>query len=55
VLVFDEALKQCYRAIASGNSEALLGHGGLKAELDALHQTIGLEQMLVIERQTVEP
>ena len=55
VLVFHEALKQCYRAIASGNSEALLGHGGLKAELDALHQTIGLEQMLVIERQTVEP
>ena len=55
VLVLHEALKRCYRAIASGNSDAQLGHGGLKVELDAVHQTIGLEQMLAIERQTVEP
>jgi 2-methylisocitrate lyase-like PEP mutase family enzyme len=53
VLVFHEALKRCYRAIASGDSEALLG-GGLRAEVDALHHTIGLEQMLEIERGTVE-
>src|SRR5215469_3042878 len=54
VLVFHEALKRCYQAIAAGDSEALLGHRGLRAELDGLHETIGLEQMLAIERQTVE-
>jgi 2-methylisocitrate lyase-like PEP mutase family enzyme len=54
VLVFHQALDQCYKAIARGESESLLGHGGLRAEMDAIHQTIGLEQMLEIERQTVE-
>jgi methylisocitrate lyase len=54
VLVLHQALKRCYQALASGNSEVLLGNGGLRAEIDALHQTIGLEQMLAIERQTVE-
>jgi 2-methylisocitrate lyase-like PEP mutase family enzyme len=53
VLVFHEALKRCYQAIAKADSEALLGHG-LRAELEALHDTIGLERMLAIERQTVE-
>ena len=55
VLVFHEALKRCYQAIAAGNSEGMLGGGGLRTELDALHHTIGLEQMLAVERQTVEP
>jgi hypothetical protein len=32
----------------------LLDHGGLRTEIEALHDTIGLEQMLAIERQTVE-
>jgi 2-methylisocitrate lyase-like PEP mutase family enzyme len=54
VLVFHQALNRCYRAIASGDSEVLLSDGGLRAEMDALHQSIGLEQMLAIERQTVE-
>ena len=54
VLVFHEALKRCYQAIANGNSEMLLGHGGLRAEAEALHATIGLEEMLAIERDTVE-
>jgi 2-methylisocitrate lyase-like PEP mutase family enzyme len=54
VLVFHEALKRCYRAIATGDSGALLGDGGLRTELDALHRTIGLEHMLAIERATVE-
>jgi 2-methylisocitrate lyase-like PEP mutase family enzyme len=53
VLVFHEVLGRCYRAIAAGDTESLLGHG-LRAELDALHGTIGLEQMLAVERQTVE-
>jgi methylisocitrate lyase len=54
VLVFHEALKRCYKAIAAGDSEALLDHSGLRTEIEALHDTIGLEQMLAIERQTVE-
>jgi methylisocitrate lyase len=54
VLVFHQALNRCYKAIAAGDAEGLLGDGGLKAELDALHQTIGLEEMLEVERQTVE-
>jgi methylisocitrate lyase len=53
VLVFHEVLGRCYRAIAAGDTESLLSHG-LRAELDALHGTIGLEQMLAVERQTVE-
>ena len=54
VLVFHKTLKQCYQAIANGESDGLLGQGGLKSEVDALHGTIGLEQMLAVERQTVE-
>ena len=54
VLVFHEAIKRCYQAIANGDSEAMLGRSGLKAEQEALHDTIGLEQMLAIERATVE-
>lgn len=54
VLVLHQTLNRCYRAIAGGDSEALLGDGGLRSELNALHDTIGLEQMLAIERDTVE-
>ncbi len=54
VLVFHEALKRCYQAMANGGSEAMLGRGGLRAEQEALHHTIGLEQMLAVERETVE-
>jgi 2-methylisocitrate lyase-like PEP mutase family enzyme len=54
VLIFHQALDRCYKAIANGDSETLLSDGGLRSELDAIHQTIGLEQMLAIERQTVE-
>jgi methylisocitrate lyase len=54
VLMLHQALKRCYAAIASGDSEALLADGGLRAEMDSLHQTIRLEEMLAVERQTVE-
>lgn len=54
VLVFHKALKQCYEAIAQGESDSMFGAGELKAEQEALHQTIGLEAMLAIERETVE-
>ena len=53
-LVFHHVLKQCYQAIARGDSAALLGAGGLRSEINALHDTIGLEDMLAIERATVE-
>jgi 2-methylisocitrate lyase-like PEP mutase family enzyme len=54
VLVFHAALNRCYQAIASGDAESLLIDGGLRGALDAVHRTIGLEQLLAIERQTVE-
>ncbi|HKV54618.1 MAG TPA: isocitrate lyase/phosphoenolpyruvate mutase family protein [Candidatus Binataceae bacterium] len=54
VLVFHQMLKRCYQAIADGDSEALLGRGGLRSEQEALHETIGLERMLAVERETVE-
>jgi len=54
VLVLHKALKQCYQAIARGEEVGLFGAEGLRGEQDALHQTIGLEEMLAIERATVE-
>jgi 2-methylisocitrate lyase-like PEP mutase family enzyme len=53
-LVMHKALKQCYQAIARGDSEALFGSGGARSEQNAVHDTIGLEEMLQIERETVE-
>ncbi|HJU09874.1 MAG TPA: isocitrate lyase/PEP mutase family protein [Candidatus Binataceae bacterium] len=53
LLVFHQALKRCYQEIAGDESEGSLS-SGLRAELDAVHRTIGLEHMLEIERQTVE-
>lgn len=53
-LVFHHVMKQCYQAIARGDSAALLGAGGVRNEINALHDTIGLENMLAIERATVE-
>ncbi|MBV8773246.1 MAG: isocitrate lyase/phosphoenolpyruvate mutase family protein [Deltaproteobacteria bacterium] len=54
LLISHQALSRCYKAIAEGNSDALLGDGGLREQLDAIHRTIGLEELLEIERQTVE-
>jgi 2-methylisocitrate lyase-like PEP mutase family enzyme len=54
VALFHKMLKQCYRAIADGDTAALLAPEGLGRELDAIHQTIGLDDMLAIERATVE-
>ncbi|MGH7932298.1 MAG: isocitrate lyase/PEP mutase family protein, partial [Candidatus Binataceae bacterium] len=54
LLVLHKVLKQCYRAIARGESAAMLAPEGASGEQNALHQTIGLEQLLAIERETVE-
>jgi methylisocitrate lyase len=52
VLVMHHALRQCYENIAKHRGEPMVTD--FRAEIDALHDTIGLEQMLEIERRTVE-
>ncbi|HZO80412.1 MAG TPA: isocitrate lyase/phosphoenolpyruvate mutase family protein [Candidatus Binataceae bacterium] len=54
VAVFHKVLRRCYRAIADWDSAALLAPEGLGREMDAIHQTIGLDELLAIERATVE-
>jgi methylisocitrate lyase len=54
VLLFHKTMKQCYQAIAHGESAGLLAPEGLGSEQNELHQTIGLDAMLAIERETVE-
>ena len=54
VLLFHKTMKQCYRAIADGESAALFAPEGMGREQNELHRTIGLDAMLAIERATVE-
>jgi 2-methylisocitrate lyase-like PEP mutase family enzyme len=54
VLAFHRALRECYGAIAKGDSSRLFGVEGLRGEQESLHRTIDLEKMLAIERATVE-
>jgi 2-methylisocitrate lyase-like PEP mutase family enzyme len=54
LLVFHRALAQCYKAMRLGEAATLFAPGGAKAELEAVHSTIGLDAMLAIERETVE-
>jgi 2-methylisocitrate lyase-like PEP mutase family enzyme len=54
VLAFHKALKECYQAIAGWDSARLFGAAGLKGEQESIHRTIGLDDMLAIERATVE-
>jgi 2-methylisocitrate lyase-like PEP mutase family enzyme len=54
LLVFHRALAQCYKAMGQGEAATLFGSGGAKAELGAVHNTIGLDALLAIERETVE-
>jgi 2-methylisocitrate lyase-like PEP mutase family enzyme len=49
-----KALRACYAALAEDRPDPLLGPGGNKAEQEKVHETIGLEPMLEIERRTVE-
>ncbi|MET0568291.1 MAG: isocitrate lyase/PEP mutase family protein [Hyphomicrobiaceae bacterium] len=48
------ALRQCYAALAANEPDPLLGASGNKSEERIVHETIGLEHMLEIERRTVE-
>ncbi|HLK84927.1 MAG TPA: isocitrate lyase/PEP mutase family protein [Candidatus Binataceae bacterium] len=54
VLLFHKVMKRCYRAMAEGNSAALFAPEGMGREQNELHQTIGLDELLAIERATVE-
>ena len=54
VLIVHKVLRQCYEAIARGESDSLFGAEGLRGEQEALHRTIRLDDMLAIERETVE-
>jgi len=54
LLVFHKTLAECYQAMGRGEGTALFAAGGVKAELEAVHRTIGLDEMLAIERETVE-
>jgi methylisocitrate lyase len=52
VLLFHQTMKQCYEAIANGDSAGLLPPQGLGHAQN--HRTIGLDAMLAVERETVE-
>jgi methylisocitrate lyase len=54
VLAFHRVMQETYRAIADGVLPASLKNGGVKAEHEALNDTVGLPALLEIERQTVE-
>lgn len=54
LMVAHKAWRQAYAAMASGEPVPSLGSGGAKAEQDLVHQTIGLDRMLDIEKRTVE-
>jgi methylisocitrate lyase len=54
LMAMHKALRECYAAMASGEPPPNLGRGGAKAEQDIVHETIGLEAMLAVERATVE-
>ena len=51
---FHRAMQQTYRALAAGQSSPVLAGTTRKAEQAALHDTIGLDALLAIEKATVE-
>jgi methylisocitrate lyase len=53
LLAMHRVLRQSYAALAEGAADPLLGTDA-KAEQERMHETIGLETMLEIERRTVE-
>jgi len=54
LLVLHKTLRQCYQTLAQGDPAAPFGADSVKGEHKALHDTIGLDAMLAIERATVE-
>jgi 2-methylisocitrate lyase-like PEP mutase family enzyme len=53
-LSFHRAMKQTYQALAAGIANPLLADTTRKAEQADLHRTLGLDEMLAVEKATVE-
>lgn len=53
-LWFHRAMQQGYQALAAGESVSVLAGTSRKAEQDALHETLGLDRLLALEKATVE-
>lgn len=53
LLAMHRALRDSYAALMAGATDPLVG-GSIKAEHDQIHETIGLETLLSVERRTVE-
>lgn len=51
---FHRAMKQSYECLARGEPDPLLAGTTHKAEQHALHDSIGMEHLLAVERDTVE-
>ena len=51
---FHRALKQSYECLARGVPDPLMAGTTHKAEQDAVHETIGMQRLLAVERETVE-
>jgi hypothetical protein len=52
-MAMHHALRQCYAALAQGESDPLVG-ADTRDEQRVVHATIGLDAMLAIEKRTVE-
>lgn len=53
-LWFHRAMQQGYRALAAGKPVPVLAGTSRKAEHNALHETLGLDALLALEKATVE-
>ena len=54
IYAYHRAMQQTYRAIADGTANPVMAGTTRKAEQAALHDTIGLDALLAIEKATVE-
>ncbi len=54
IYAYHRAMRQTYRAIADGTANPVMAGTTRKAEQAALHDTIGLDALLAIEKATVE-
>jgi methylisocitrate lyase len=52
-MAMHHALRGCYAALARGEADPLVG-ADTRGEQRVVHETIGLDAMLAIERRTVE-
>jgi 2-methylisocitrate lyase-like PEP mutase family enzyme len=53
-LAFHRAMQQTYAAILNGTPNPVMGNVSRKAEQAALHATLGFDDLIRIEKETVE-